>query len=321
MSPEARPPATAYLFVGLAILLWGTSFWPVEAAGDHASPLALAALRTFPAGVLLLLCLPLLRARLPRGEAAWWAAVTGVLMVGFFFYALTEGTIRAGAGNAAVLVNTSPFIVVLLGRLLSDERIAAIGLVGLVAGFAGVVVMVSSQLGGGGDGVVAGLGLALGASLAWAIGTLLIKRLVNRVPDLDLVGFTAVQYAVGGTALALVALPLTGRGDVDWGAGALWVPLAYLIVGASALASVAYFSALKRMTATRTAAGLFLVPAVAVLVDLVRGSVPGPVVLAGMAVTIVGVALVNLPGRAVVEDHAPAAPRVRPPAGVASSDD
>jgi drug/metabolite transporter (DMT)-like permease len=297
MASDRSAPPVAYAFMGLAITLWGTSFWPTEVAGQHGSSLALSALRTLPAAFVLLAVMPMFRARLPRGRVAAWSALTGVLMVTVFFYGLTEGTIRAGAGNAAVLANTSPFIVLLLGRLFGNERISALGTAGLVVGFSGVVVMVSSQLGAGGDGVVLGMVLAMTAAVAWGVGTVLVKSLVSREEGLDLVGFTAGQYAVGGLALALAALLFSEPGDVEWTSTSLWVPVAYLAVGNSALGSIAYFAALKRLTATRAAAGQFLVPAVAILVDVARGSAPGIVVLGGMALTVLGVSLANLPAR------------------------
>jgi drug/metabolite transporter (DMT)-like permease len=307
MRPDHRPPPVAYGFLAIAITLWGTSYWPTEIAGEQASPLALAALRSFPAALVLLVFLPVLRARLPRGRTLVGAGLTGLLMVGVFFYGLTEGTIKAGAGNAAVLANTSPFFVLFLGWAFANERLSRRGGTGLVVGFAGVVLVVSSQLGGGeGNDLALGLALALAASVAWALGTLLVKAMVGREPDLDLVGFTAAQYAAGGTALAVAAFIWSGTDEVSWGSESLWIPLVYLILGNSAIGSIAYFAALKRLSATKTAAGQFLVPVVAVIVDIVRGSAPDAVVLCGMVLTILGVALVNLPPRRTAADAASA---------------
>ena len=292
--------AVGFAWLALAILVWGSSYWPTEVAGRDSTPLALSALRTLPAAFVLLLVLPAVRSRLPRGRVALWAGVTGLLMVSVFFYGLTEGTVRAGGGSAAVLGNTSPFFVLVLGWLFIGERISVPGAAGLVIGFAGVVLMVSSQLGeGAGAGVAVGLALAMTAAVAWAVGTLVIKWLVGRVPGVDFVGFTAVQYAVGGTALTVLALAADGTSGVSWGSAQLWLPLAYLVVGNAVVGSLAYFAALRRLTATRTAAGLFLVPVVAVLVDIMRGQAPTAVVFAGMALTIAGVGLVNLPTRQV----------------------
>ncbi|MCW2953765.1 MAG: family transporter, partial [Conexibacter sp.] len=299
-SPGGRrwPPSSALL--ATTIFFAGTSYWPTEIAGRHASSLTLAALRSFPAALVLLAALPLLHARLPRGRDAVWSAVTGVLMVGVLFFGMTEGTVRAGGGNASVLVNTSPFLVLVLGAVFLSERITRVGIIGLMTGFGGVVVMVSSQLGSGhGSDLLLGFALDLAAAVAWAVGTLIIKWLVGRDPELDLVGFTAGQYAAGGSALLIAALLVDGTTGADWQSSGTWLPVAYLALGNSAAGSITYFAALKRLSATRAAAGLFLVPVVAVLVQIARGSSPTAVVLIGMALTIAGVALANLPPGAI----------------------
>jgi drug/metabolite transporter (DMT)-like permease len=292
--PNRRP--AAYAFLATSIFVWGTSYWPTEIAGRHVPSVMLAALRSLPAAVVLLAAVPLLHARLPRGRSAVWSGVTGLLMVGVFFFGLTEGTVRAGGGNASVLANTSPFVVLVLGRVFLAERISWIAAGGLALGFGGVVMMVSSQLGGGhGSDLALGFALDVAAAVAWAVGTLIIKRLVARDPELDLVGFTAGQYVAGGIALLIAALAVDGTGGTDWGSGGTWGPLVYLVLGNSAAGSIAYFAALKRLSATHAAAGLFLVPVVAVLVDVARGRAPTALGLAGMALTIAGVALANLP--------------------------
>ena len=284
-----------FTLLGTSIFFWGTSYWPVEIAGPHTPSLMLAALRSAPAVVVLLVALPLLRARLPRGRTALWAALTGLLMVALFFYGATEGTVRAGAGNASVLVNTAPFFVLILGRVFLGEQVSWLRVGGLAAGFCGVVVMVSSQLGAGGDtaDLVLGFTLALAAAAAWAVGTLAVKWLIGPDPGLDLIGFTTVQYVAGGGLLAAIAFAVEGSAGTDWGSTDLWGALAYLVIGTSALASITYFASLKRLSATHTASALFLVPVVAVLVEIGRGTSPGAVVLVGMAMTIAGVALVN----------------------------
>ncbi len=45
----------------------------------------------------------------------FWAFVTSMLMVVLFLEGLSEGTARAGAANASVLANTTPFFVLILG--------------------------------------------------------------------------------------------------------------------------------------------------------------------------------------------------------------
>jgi drug/metabolite transporter (DMT)-like permease len=254
----------------------------------------LSALRALPAALLLVAALPILGARLPQGRLWLWAGLTGLLGVTLFLYGLSEGTKLAGPGNAAVLANTPPFFVLVLGWLFLGERITAAGLAGLVIGFAGVVVMVSSQLGGGPGGadLVLGMGLALAAAAGWGVTTLLVKWLAERDPDLDVLGLTAGQFIVGGAVLGVLAFLVDGTGGTEWASGELWSALAWLVVGASALAYAAFFGALKRASATAVSASLFLVPVVGVLVEAARDNPPSVVVGVGMALAVAGVALV-----------------------------
>ena len=154
--------------------------------------------------------------------------------------------------------------------------------------------MVSSQLGGGretGD-LVLGMGLALAAAAGWGVTTLLVKWLAERDPELDVLGLTAGQFVVGGAALGIVAFAVEGTGGTDWRSGSLWGAVAWLAVGASAIAYFAFFAALKRASANAVSASLFLVPVVAVLVETARGDAPDAIVGIGMALAVAGVALV-----------------------------
>ena len=287
--------ATGYLCLAAPVLFWGGSYRAVATAGPHATALTLNALRAVIAAGLLLLLLPLLRGRFPTGRLLLWSAVTGVLGVVVFFEGYAEGTFRAGVGNAAVLSNTSPFFVLLLGRVVLGERMKPTGVLGLLIGFAGVVTMVSSQLGGAHGGNLAlGMALALAAGAGWGITTLLVKRLAQRDPTLDITALTTGQYVIAAVILAAVALAVDGTGGAQWSSGSLWGALVFLAAGASVAGFILFFAAMKRLPATIASSAQFLVPVVAVLIEVARGDTPDGVVLAGMIVTIGGVALVNL---------------------------
>ena len=291
--PDA--PAAAAL-LGVSVVFWGSSFRATAIAAEHTSGVVISALRAVPAALALAVLVALLPGRrFPATPRLWlWAAVTGLLGTTLFFVGLSEGTRLAGAGNTAVLANSTPFFVLVLGWLFLRERAAAVGVVGLAVGFAGVVVMVSSQLGGERStrDLVAGIVLALAAAAGWAVTTLAVKSLVERNPDLDLLGLTAGQFLVGAAACVPLALGLEGTGGTDWGSADLWGAIAWLTVGSSVLAYLAFFAALKRASATAVSASLFLVPVAAVIIEAAYGEVPDGFVLLGMALAIAGVALV-----------------------------
>lgn len=295
--PAVSLPAVGpFVLLGLAVAMWGTGWWPIALASEHAPPLTVAGLRTAPAIPVLLLALPLMGGRLPRGRLLSWAVISGLIMVAFFQFGLTEGVGRIGAGNTAVLVNTPPLMVAVLAWVLLRERLSRRAIAGLPIGFAGVVLMVSAQLSGdiSTTALMTGVAFALTAALGWALGTMLLRYVSQRHDDVDMAGITAVQYVVAGTLLFPLALLVNGIGDTDWGSIELWASVVW-ISPVAALATIFFFASLKRLPAARASAWLFLIPTIAVLLEIARGKAPDAVVLAGMFLTILGVALVNVP--------------------------
>lgn len=295
-----RAPVRASV-VGVALVLfsigvWSGSFRVTAEAAGHTSAVMISALRTAPAALVLLLVVPLLGGRLPQGRRMWfWAFVTSLLMVVLFLEGLSEGTARAGAANASILVNTSPFFVLVLGWIFLKARTSWLGIVGLVIGFAGVVLMVATQLGGDRDtsDFVLGMLLALLGAAGWGIGTLIVKWLIEKDPSIDLAGFTAAQFLIGALVLLALAFGIEGTSGTDWGSGELWLSIAYLGILASAIATVAFFGGLRRLDATIASAFLFLAPAGAILIEIGFGNTPETIVLVGIVLAIAGVALVT----------------------------
>ena len=295
-SVDRRGNVVATGLLAASVVIWGCTPRMTALGGPHADPLTLTSLRAAPAAVVLLLALPLLRYALPRGRVVWaWTAVSGLLMVTVFLGCFTEAIVRAGPGTAVVLASTAPFFVVILGRIFLGERVTVRAVSGLLLGFAGVILVVSSQLDSHGKAsdLALGMTLALAAALGWAAGTLVVKELLTRHPCVDLVGLTTGQYLVGGVLLLMLSFGAEGAGSADWGSGDLWLSVAFISIAGSAIASVAYFGALRRISATQAVAWGLLSPVVAVLLEIALGHTPRLVTLIGMALTIVGVGIVS----------------------------
>lgn len=282
------------MLLALPVSFWGGGYTATAVATDHTSGLFLAGLRCVPTLAVLPLMLLAVRGRLPRGAALRAGAVSGLLVVTVFFIGISEGTRHAGAANAAVLISASPLWVALLSRLFLQERIRPVALGGLLLGFIGIVLMVSRQLGGthGAGDMALGIGLALAGGIAWAGGTMIVRRLAVRDEKFDFVGLSVVQYLAGAPPLIIAALAVEGTGGTDWGSIDLWGATLWLALGSSAVATLAFFMSLRWLDATKSSSSQFLVPVIAVLVELVRGHAPGGLVLVGMALAIAGVALV-----------------------------
>ena len=233
---------------------------------------------------------------MPRTRRLWgWAFAIGFGNTTLTQVGISVGTDRAGAAVASVLLNSSPFFVALLARFWLHEPITRLRAIGLVIGFAGVLLVVFADPGkiAHGSRLAIGFALALLGALGWAGGGLAMRVLTQREPDLDVAGHTAAQFLAGG--IPLIPLVLLDGSTTTWSNPTLIAQLAYLVVGGQVLVYLGFNAALARWPSTRVYAWTFLVPVVAVLIDAAQGKLPGPAATVGIVVVIAGVAIVNHP--------------------------
>ena len=288
-----RNRALPLLLLAVPLLMWGTGYRATAVGEAHGPALMFAALRNIPSIVGGGVLLALYRERVPRGRNGLLMAGNGLLMVSLFIWALTEGVARAGAANTSVLVSTSPLFTAILSRAVFQEALPPRRVAGLALGFGGVATMFSSELRIGGGQVAAGMGIAVLAGLAWAVGTIVVKAAGR---GLDPVPVAALQYVVGAPIVISVAFASRGTAGTQWSSGELWAMSAYVGIGGLA-GSLAFFAALRLISATETTTVQFAIPVVAVLVEVIRGNTPAAVSFVGMALAVAGVGLVLAPAR------------------------
>jgi drug/metabolite transporter (DMT)-like permease len=202
--------------------------------------------------------------------------------------------IRLGleAGLSALIVSLQPLLVAASAGLLLGERVGPRAWLGLGLGLCGVALVLGRKLGLSGTQALGAL--ACVAALAGiTVGTLYQKRFCS---GHDLRTGNFVQFAAATLACGLLALAFETR-RVDWTPelvfALLWLVLV-LSVGAISLLYVL----LRRGAASRVASLFFLVPPTTALIAWpLFGEQLGPLELLGMALTVAGVALVNVAQR------------------------
>jgi drug/metabolite transporter (DMT)-like permease len=292
--PNHRLPVSLILAVSMTAA--GVVYPVTGSALHHTTPIMIAALRALVGGALLTAMLPLMGSRLPRTRRLWiWAFAIGFGNTTLTQVGISVGTARAGAAVAAVLANSAPFFVAVIARVALAESITRMRAAGLVIGFGGVLLVVLSDPGNiaHGSRLAIGIALALLGALGWAGGGLAMRALTQRERDLDIAGITAAQFLAGG--IPLIPLVLLAGGSTDWSRPSLLAQLAYLVIGGQVLVYLGFNAALSRWPSTRVYAWTFLVPAVAVVIEAVRGALPGVGASIGVALVILGIAIVNHP--------------------------
>ncbi|AMW09540.1 hypothetical protein A4E84_08540 [Streptomyces qaidamensis] len=298
--PGRRAELLAAGAAAVTVVLWASAFVSIRSAGDAYSPGALALGRLL-AGALTLGVICLLRREGVPPRSAWRGiAISGVLWFGFYMVALNWGEQQVDAGTAALVVNTGPILIALLGaRLLGDPMPPRL-LAGMAVSFAGAVTVGLSMSGEGGSSVL-GVVLCLLAAIAYAGGVVAQKPALGSASPLQVTTFGCLVGAV-------LCLPFAGQlvqeaGDAPASAT---LNMLYLGVFPTALAFTTWAYALSRTTASRMGATTYAAPALVVLMSwLFLGEVPGLLTLVGGVLCLAGVAVSR--SRAAARNAAPGA--------------
>jgi len=191
--------------MGLAFaLMWSSAFTSARIIVADAPPLYSLSLRFLISGVLGILIAKALGQTWSLTRAQWRATwIFGIcqnaLYLGLNFVAMQW----IEASLAAIIASTMPLMVALAGWLIFKDRVPVVGLIGLVAGIAGVVVIMGSRISGGVD--VIGVLFGLIGAMALTFATLSVKGAASGGNVLMIVG---LQMLVGSASLFAVAVPL-----------------------------------------------------------------------------------------------------------------
>lgn len=279
------------------ILAWGSTFAAVKVGVEHAPPILFAGLRSLLGGAVMVV-LAARRHGGPRvrGNVGVYSLHTVLNVVGFFGLQ-TLAILALPSGLAAVIIYLQPVLTGVLAAPLLGERLGALKLVGLLLGFAGIVVVSAGALRGHVSGL--GVGYAAGSALMWSLGTIGFKRTQGRV---DAWWAVALPFLVGGAVLTVAGLVVEGRA-IEW-TGPFVVALAYAALIGTALSWALWFALVGSGEASRASTYIFFVPLVSLLIGaLFLHEQIGLSMLAGAALVVAGVFLVNRPARPASRGH------------------
>lgn len=285
-NPRLRKAWLAWILV---CLLWGTTYLCIRIGLETIPPFLLAGFRWTTAGALIIAILTARGETIPpRSE---WPALTvlGILLLGFGNGAVVWAEQTVPSGLTAVLVATVPFWMVGLDAVRTDgDVLTARRVVGLLVGFAGIVLLVWPELGhGDAHGFMKGVFASQLACAGWAVGSTYARRRTSRE---NVLAAAALEMFFGGLLLVAVGV-LAG----EWSSLA-FTPrtggaLAYLIVAGSVAGFSAYVYALKHLPIATVSVYAYVNPVIAVVLGTLilkesfswRMAVAAAIVLAGMA--------------------------------------
>lgn len=278
------------------VVLWATGFIFADIGVRYTGPLTLLTMRFAIVIAALLPIVYLARAPWPKT----WAAVGHIAVAGLLIQATYLGGVFVAIdrnmppGVTALIVSAQPIVAALLVGPLLGERLSFRQWVGIVLGFAGVAVVLVFRFSPTdpvnifhdfGWGAVV---LALVSLFGITIGVLYQKRFC---PVYDLRTGTIIQFTAALAVMAVLAKSFETN-EVDWSWTLVGV-LAWLSIVMSIGAIMLLGLVIRMGEAAKTASLFYLVPPMtAVMAFLFLGHELGVTILAGIALTAVGVALV-----------------------------
>ncbi|MEO8197049.1 MAG: EamA family transporter [Thermoanaerobaculia bacterium] len=264
-------------------LVWGSTYLAIRFAITSLPTFSMAGARYLIAGTLLYGW-----GRMRGGARPGAKTLVPIALIGALLLVGGNGLVvwaehRIASGIAALLIATEPLCIALLLPFFSTGRRPGLRTwVGIVAGLAGVFVLVGGFSGMGSGGIDAGGALAVvAASFFWALGSLYSTR--ARLPASPWIA-TGSQMLAGGALLFLIggaAGEWTAFEPAKVTAPALWA-FAYLVTFGSIVAFMAYAYLLRNAQPTVVSTYAFVNPIVAVLLGwwVVDEPVSGRIVLA-----------------------------------------
>ena len=126
--------------------IWGSSFLWIKIALQEVGPITLVVFRAGFATLGLLVVALVTRPKI-RKEDIWILAVLAFFNVTVPFVLISWSETHISSGMASILNSTVPLFTILIAPVvLAEERLTGRRIVGLLVGFAGVIVLMSNQL-------------------------------------------------------------------------------------------------------------------------------------------------------------------------------
>jgi drug/metabolite transporter (DMT)-like permease len=278
----------AYAAMLFNIIAWGMSWVSVRTVLTELDAGQVGAMRYLIASAVML-PVWLYRGR-PLPDKSDLGLVSLLGLFGFCLYNLGinfgEKTVDAGTGS--LLISFQPILVIVIGVLLRREVVSLVAWIGILISMAGVIMTAI----GGSAGFTLNFGtiLILGAALSSAIQTLINKALTKRYHALDV-----TTWAIWIGTLGL--LPFSHDLPEAWGRLSTngLLHLIFLGVVPAALCYTLFAWVLTRVPIATAMSSVYAIPVFSLIFGWsMLGEQPTALTLIGGAVTIIGVAWVQL---------------------------
>ena len=274
-------------------VVWGANFTAIKYSIEDLLPLSFNGLRFAIASVVMLVAALATGHNLKVAKGDGWRLFGLGLMANAFYQSVfIIGMAHTRAGNAALILATTPLVTAIVGRLLKQEYFTPAGAFGLLLAFSGIllIILTGQKEVSLGESLV-GDCLLVTATLFWSLYTVGSKRLIHTYGSMKA---TTIMMTTGTPVLLVVCAPSLLKQDWSRVRPIAWAGLIYSALLAIALAYIIWNHGVRKIGSTRTAIYSNITPIVAMLVAWpALGEVPTLGQIAGAMVIFIGIYLVR----------------------------
>lgn len=253
-----------FVFILLGAI-WSSSFMWIKIAVNEIGPMTLVAFRVLFGLLFGVAVIFIQRVQLPRSLKQWSPLlILGITNVAIPFFLISWGEQSIDSAVAAILDATVPLFTILIAHyLLHDDKMTVPKVLGLLMGFAGVVVLMSKDIGDSLGSVLGQLAIVL-ASAFYAGSAVYARRTTEDTPGIlrsvgPLVSSTAVMWLATFLVESPVEIPQLGI---------TWIALLFLGIVGSGMAFILLYYLIHEIGPTRTSMVTYLFPLGGVLLGV-----------------------------------------------------
>jgi drug/metabolite transporter (DMT)-like permease len=249
-------PKHWFVFILLGAI-WSSSFMWIKIAVQEIGPITLVAFRALFGLLFGIAVILVQRVQLPRHFNAWVPLLLlGLTNVAIPFFLISWGEQSIDSAVASILDATVPlFTIVIAHYLLHDDKMTLPKVLGLLIGFAGVVILMSKDIGAS-TGSVLGQAAVILASAFYAGSAVFARKTTEDTPGI----LRSAGPLVSATVVMWLATFLVERPVEIPQLGITWVALLFLGIIGSGFAFVLAYYLIHEIGPTRTSMVTYLFP-------------------------------------------------------------
>ncbi len=237
--------------------IWSSSFLWIKIAVQEIGPTTLVAFRVLFGLLFGVVVILVQRVKLPGDVKSWLPLmILGISNIAIPFFLISWGEQAIDSGVAAILDATVPLFTIVIAHLaLHDDRINLPKVLGLLIGFAGVIVLMSKDIGAS-PGPLLGQAAVILASAFYAGSSVYARKTTENAPGI----LRSAGPLVSATGVMWLATFLVERPIRIPQLSITWVALLWLGILGSGFAFILSYYLIHEIGPTRTTMVTYIFP-------------------------------------------------------------